>query len=153
MLLQEGSPLTWPACIAQSIMVLEQHNNNTDDNDIDSVMQSRVICSKNRDLDSLLSSISRDALKFYRKRISCKCLKTMHLEARKTIPKMGICGHCKHEMERVSLSVCSRCMIYHYCSRECQVAAWPNHKSQCDNYVNVKFRQVDWPQAYRYTNA
>ncbi|KAK4011723.1 zinc finger MYND domain-containing protein 10 isoform X2 [Daphnia magna] len=26
---------------------------------------------------------------------------------------------------------CSRCRCQHYCSKECQVADWPNHKSDC----------------------
>jgi len=79
-----------------------------------------------------VSSDMRDALKFFRKRTACKCLKKLHLEARKTTPKMGRCGNCSQEKERVSLSVCSRCMATQYCSRECQVAAWPKHKKGCD---------------------
>ena len=61
----------------------------------------------------------------------------MHLETRKKEPKMGNCYTCNNEMERVSLSVCSRCMIEQYCSRECQVAAWPKHKEDCDEYVRI----------------
>ena len=102
---------------------------------IESVTNLRVVISKNRDLESLLSSISRDILKFFRKRITCKCLKKMHLEARKSTPKMGICWGCDKEMERVSLPVCSQCMVAQYCSRKCQVAVWPEHKKHCDEYV------------------
>lgn len=119
----------WPVFIAQSLMVLEHYNGT---GDIDSVINSRVVCSKNRDLDNGDSSRRRDILKFYRKRVSCKCLKKMHLEERKSTPKMGICCHCKVGKERVHLSVCGRCMAYHYCSRECQVAHWPKHKMKCD---------------------
>jgi len=82
-------------------------------------------------LSPFLSSIRRDLLKFYRKRISCKCLKSMHLEARKTIPKMAKCFKCKEEKERASFSVCSRCMAIPYCSRQCQVADWPHHNDFC----------------------
>ena len=78
------------------------------------------------------SSSRRDALKFYRKRIMCKCLKKMHLEARKSTPKMGNCCGCGKEMERVLLSVCSRCMVMHYCTRECQIADLPGHRKECD---------------------
>jgi len=166
MLLHETSPLTWPAGIAQSIVALE-HYNGIDDIDsvmservtrskassdlhsdassikrdalkfLDSVFDSRVVCLKNKNLDSGVSSGRRDALKFYRKRVSCECLKKMHLEARKNTPKKGICFHCKEEKDRSTLLVCIRCMIYQYCSRECQAAAWPDHKRRCDEYVEA----------------
>jgi hypothetical protein len=129
---------SWPVCVAQAIIGLEHYN---DTYDIFSIFNSRVVSSKWRDL-SINSCERRDVLKFFRKRISCKCLKKMHLEARKTTPKMGICWHCKKEMERASLSVCSRCMVWQYCSRECQVNDWPTHKSNCDNYRRVHL-QID----------
>ena len=50
-------------------------------------------------------------------------------------PKEGILWGCGKEFDRVVLSVCSRCMINQYCSRECQVTGWANHKSECDEYV------------------
>ena len=121
-------------CFAISVVVLEQYNGSTDD--IDLVMNERVVASKGRDLSTNASSIGRDFLKFFRKRTTCKCLKKMHLEARK-MPKMGLCWYCDKEMERVSLSVCSRCMIRQFCSRECQVADWPKHKKDCDVYVRA----------------
>ena len=57
--------------------------------DIDSVINKRVVITKWRDLEIKTRNSSRDSLKFYRKRIPCKCLKKMHLEARKATPKMG----------------------------------------------------------------
>ena len=131
---EEECDVTWPVFIAQSVIALE-HYNGTDD--IDLVFNSRVVFSKNRDLN-ITGSSRRDCLKFYRKRISCKCLKKRHLEARKTTPKFGICEYCEQEKERVALSVCSRCMIYQYCSRECQVADWHEHKCLCDNVSGNK---------------
>ena len=134
MLLREDSPLSWPSCVAQSIIALEHYDGS---DDIGLVINKRVVMSKWRDIKSDSGSSRRDCLKFYRKRTSCKCLKKIHLEARKTIPKVGFCWHCKDEMERVALSLCSRCMIEQYCSRECQVAAWPKHKEDCDEYVKA----------------
>jgi len=120
--------------IANVIIALEHYDG---ENDIDSVIKKRVVISKWRDLNVTIST-KRDILKFFRKRTTCKCLKKMHLEARKSsIVKVGKCFFCDEEMERAVLSVCSRCMVSQYCSRECQVAHWPVHKSNCDEYVRV----------------
>ena len=86
---------------------------------------------KLRDINMSGSSRLRDILKFFRKRTSCSCLKEMHLTARKTFPKIGQCFHCGECKERALLSVCSRCRVYQYCSRECQIANWPMHRSRC----------------------
>ena len=126
-------------CTAKFIVVLEHYIGT---GDINSAIHKRAVRSKSRDLRADGISSRRDALKFYRKRITCKCLKKIHLEARKTTPKTGICGHCKQERERVSLSTCSRCMVYQYCSRECQVAGWPCHKEYCDDYVQAYEKQT-----------
>ena len=126
---------TWLICIAQAILVLEQYNGT---GDIDSAMNKRGVVSKGRDFVPGGSSERRDVLKFFRKRTPCKkCVKKMHLEARKTTPKMGICNNCEEVKERVALSVCGRCKIAHYCSRECQIAAWPEHERRCDVYVEA----------------
>ena len=80
----------------------------------------------------LYRSSRRDVLKYYRKRTICKCLKRMHLEARKACPKMGTCNGCLEEKERALLMVCSRCGVGQYCSRACQVSDWSNHRRYCD---------------------
>ena len=94
-----------------------------------------------RDIENGSISIKRDLLKFYRKRMSCKCLKRMHLNARKTIPKMGRCAHCQAEKVRASLHVCSECMISQYCSKECQVAGIPVHEPYCSIHRRYAFYQ------------
>ena len=115
--------------LAQATVTLE----NYDGKGIVSTINSRVASTKLRDLICGERSPSkRDALKFYRKRVSCKCLKDMHLKARKTFPKEGKCYHCGEVRERALLMVCSRCGIIQYCSRKCQVAHWSSHKSDCD---------------------
>ena len=87
LLLGEGSEMSsWPLMIiAQSILVLEHYEGT---NDLDSVLSKYTVVSKWRDLQLSGGNGRRDALKFYRKRISaCKCLKQAHLEARKTVPR------------------------------------------------------------------
>jgi len=121
--------------IALTIMMLENYDRALD---YESNLVHPSVTEKNVILQQSGSvNVYRDFLKFFRKRMNCKCLKKMHLEARKTLPKLGVCWHCKHVRERILLSVCSRCMVNPYCSRECQVAASPYHRSECDKYVRA----------------
>ena len=120
--------------IAQVIAVLEKYEGS---GDFESTINSRRVAGKIRDLYWSHSNNVRDVLKFFRKRTSCKCLKAMHLEARKTLPKLGVCYHCMEgnnceQVERASLMVCSRCRVAQYCSRKCQLADWSMHKCRCD---------------------
>jgi len=120
--------------MVKTIIVLEHHDS-SEGFTLESSVLDHAALVKKREIDSDVSSTRRDVLKFYRKRLPCKCLKRMHLDARKLIPKMGKCYYCKIEKERVELSVCSRCMISQYCSRECQVEHWRrrNHEKVCTN--------------------
>ena len=135
MLLSEDDGNTDSAlAMAETIALLEQYGRTSS---IELTFCGKATATKLRDLNSS-SSGRRDALKFFRKRTSCKCLKKMHLEARKTIPKVGKCFHCKVVKERALLSVCNICMVEQYCSRECQLAAWPEHKKHCDIFVECQ---------------
>ena len=134
-----GDPILLPAKFSYVILVFEQFDGLRC---IDSVLNSRIVAAKRRDLyndsnsfTAFSNSSRRDVLKFYSKRTSCSCLKEIHSETRSSIPKTGKCYHCKKEQDRASLMVCSRCRISHYCSRECQVANWPSHQMECDIYV------------------
>ncbi len=80
-------------------------------------------------------------VKFFRHRIPCSCLDDKYEEV-KHIPKMGFCynKHCTHpggRVERSKTMYCSRCRRVTYCSRECQVAHWPEHKPHCDCNVEI----------------
>lgn len=134
LLLGGSSEMNWPLLIAHCIVILEHYDGL---GSINPAVNRRGSISKRRDLQPYISSTWRGVFKFYRKRTTCKCLKKMHLEARTTTPKVGLCWYCKEEKERVLLSVCSRCMVDQYCSRECQVADWSEHKKDCDAYVKA----------------
>jgi len=122
----------WAIRIAKTITVLE----NYDGGSLEIVMHSRKVQTKLRDFGVFASSgNSRDILKFFSKRVSCSCLKEMYREARRTEQKTGLCFGCGIEKKRVDLSVCSRCMITQYCSRECQVAHWSKHERGCEIFA------------------
>jgi len=127
--------MSWPICLAHCTVILEHYEG---PGSINVAFNCGGSISKRRDLMPSSTSSRRDLLKFYRKRTTCKCLKKTHLEARKNKPKMGLCWYCDKDMERVLLSLCSRCMVSQYCSRECQVADWPKHESVCDQFVRQR---------------
>ena len=131
-----------PKDIAFTVLVLENYDGS---GDIASTINSRVVASKYRDLRCGRSGSIRDVLKIYRKRTTCSCLKKMHLEVRKTLPKLGACYNCGQMKERVLLMVCSKCRVCQYCSRECQIAAWSMHKHNCDVLCEAhqRRRQID----------
>lgn len=124
--------------IADAIAFLENY-----EGDFDSAFYSRRYNNKLRDLNlGLGCSIRRDILKFFSKRIACSCLKEMYSDARRSLPKVGQCNNCGVIKERVLLSVCSRCRIAQYCSRECQVYDWSRHKKcECDGFVSANKQQ------------
>ena len=131
--LLEGKP--FGSNFPKGIMILENYGKTRD---YISTVYRRDIAAKERNHHCGKSTSNRrDYLKFYRKRITCSCLKKMHLEARKTQPKLGACDHCGLVKERASLMVCSRCMLHQYCSRECQVARSPKHREACDKFVRA----------------
>ncbi len=41
-----------------------------------------------------------------------------------------VCAQCNQRFGR-SLRACSRCLVVYYCSRDCQRAAWPEHRNVC----------------------
>ena len=126
------------AIIANLTCAIVMLENSDETDDFHSVVCKQAVATKIRDLNHLVrGDVGRDSLNFYRKRISCSCLKDMHLHARKTLPKLGMCSHCGELKERATLMVCGRCKIDQYCSSECQVAAWPQHKSGCRDHDYV----------------
>jgi len=137
MILGKADVLRVPRDIAYAVMMLENYDGS---GEIDSTINSRVVATKIRDFGCGGSGSPRDVLKFYRKRTTCKCLKDMHLEARKTHPKLGECTRCEVVKERRLLMVCSKCRYSEYCSRKCQTADWSRHKCSCDIFCDAHQR-------------
>ena len=72
-------------------------------------------------------------VKYLRKRIPCSCLDEKYNEV-KSITRMGLCFNAQctsNIVQRSKMLSCARCGEVNYCSRECQKAAWPEHKTNC----------------------
>eukprot|EP00984_Skeletonema_dohrnii_P009848 scaffold3797_cov91-Skeletonema_dohrnii-CCMP3373.AAC.3 len=98
-------------------------------------------------LKEILLADDHTLVSFFRKRISCTCLDKKHKEV-KSITKMGICNNDKcplpgGKVERSKMLYCTRCRYAHYCSRDCQEAAWSEHREICKEKAerNAKFEQ------------
>ncbi len=81
-------------------------------------------------------------VKFFKKRIPCSCLDHVYKEV-KSSTKMGLCcnNQCSHPSKQVARNTmlyCTRCRQVNYCSRECQIAHWPEHKEFCGYCVSTK---------------
>eukprot|EP00985_Skeletonema_marinoi_P008336 scaffold3761_cov81-Skeletonema_marinoi.AAC.1 len=60
-------------------------------------------------------------------------------------------GYCNNEkcplpggkVERSKMLYCTRCSVEYYCSRDCQKAAWSEHREFCKEKAerNAKFEQ------------
>lgn len=122
--------------IARLTMMLESYGRTRD---YELTVASRDVSAKMREIHigETVTKNNRDLIKFLRKRMNCKCLKKIHLEVRKTLPKLGSCRYCSVVKDRALLMVCSRCMVTQFCSKECQVAASARHRNDCDIFVRA----------------
>ena len=135
-----GKDISTSIDITMAIAMLENYDQTVNIATVSCVARNKI----NNILKGDTGTKRRDLLKFYRKRAtSCKCLKSMHLEARKASSKLGVCCHCDEMKERALLMVCSRCRVDQYCSRTCQVAAWDKHKCNCDMYIKHRVDRTD----------
>jgi hypothetical protein len=48
-----------------------------------------------------------------------------------------VCQHCARKIGVRHCSGCARTAETSYCSRECQIAAWPMHKGRCGSNAGV----------------
>jgi hypothetical protein len=76
---------------------------------------------------------------YLKHRITCSCLEKKYKEV-KSIKKMGkccnqLCSLPNRHVERSAIMHCTRCRCAYYCSRDCQVADWPNHKECCTRTI------------------
>jgi hypothetical protein len=83
----------------------------------------------------LITADEHTLVQFFRKQIPCSCLDEKYEEVR-SITKMGRCCYSQCTLPdkmavRSKMVYCTRCRKVNYCSRECQVAAWPGHKEYC----------------------
>jgi hypothetical protein len=68
------------------------------------------------------------------KDMSCSCashIKSQFMEANNDGPPLSCCAACGVVKPKMELFRCSRCKFMNYCSRDCQVKDWKEHKGGC----------------------
>ena len=126
---------------AIAVLLLEEHDGKGMDLTLTSCTLENVA-----KVDKLCSY--REILSFYKKRISCGCLKEKYKQAKKQQPtKLGFCWNCRKHVDRSALRACSACNVTVYCSRQCQKEHWSAcHKEECSQMVKeqkmAKFRKA-----------
>jgi hypothetical protein len=76
-------------------------------------------------------------------------------KGRKEIKSTKSCAHCGKSGSEVSLKLCAKCGNAFYCSRDCQLAAWPEHKKSCKKPGPEEKREtvIVGPEGYRVENT
>jgi hypothetical protein len=68
---------------------------------------------------------------FYQ-RNSCDCLESAFKELKTTAQRTNRCWHCEKDKPIKQIKECLGCKSALYCSRECQLADYTEHKQKCN---------------------
>jgi hypothetical protein len=68
--------------------------------------------------------------RYLHKRNACSCLKDIYQIQKSTIGSVSQCHNCQLVKSAKEIKLCS-CGVHQYCSRECQLEHWPQHKDIC----------------------
>lgn len=75
----------------------------------------------------------RELVRFYHKKNSCDCLEALYSRLKKTKDRKRRCFGCGSIKNFREIKECSGCKVAEYCSRECQLSHWAEHKRECNN--------------------
>ena len=76
----------------------------------------------------------RETVRFFHRRNHCDCLKELYYKLKESTQRTAECYHCDEHVDIRKLSRCEGCNVAQYCSYECAVAHWPEHKTLCKEY-------------------
>jgi hypothetical protein len=90
--------------------------------------------------DMVNLSSERDVVLFLSKSIPCDCLKEQTQRAL-GIVDTKTCHHCCKADVANKLMQCKGCKLVRYCSRDCQVKAWKEHKIFCQSLSHQEVQE------------
>lgn len=78
----------------------------------------------------------RSILRFFHRRSTCDCLKEMYYHYKDNTKREAYCFECCEVKDIRTLYRCSGCNVAQFCSYECHVSHWPEHKKDCKRWKN-----------------
>jgi len=63
--------------------------------------------------------------------IPCDCMEAKRIEANKSMGKNALCFCCDEEFPKKQMLRCKGCAAIQYCSKECSIKHWREHKEWC----------------------
>jgi hypothetical protein len=80
----------------------------------------------------------RETVKFFHRRNSCDCLQEIYYKLKERTKRVWVCAACQQVKDKKEIFECSCCKLITYCSRDCAVAHWPNHKEECKHWADIR---------------
>ena len=99
----------------------------------DEVMNVHVAGEVRKCLDDI-ADCPRETVKFFHRRNSCGCLKELYYKLKESTQRTAACWNCMNIVEIRKLSRCLHCKVAQYCSYDCAVAHWQEHKEECKQW-------------------
>lgn len=91
----------------------------------------------------------RSCIRFLHKRNSCDCLEELYRDLKRSMKRRTLCCGCMKSKDVKEVRSCA-CGIYQYCSRQCQLDNYSQHKELCkaycqqrDSKANLLIEEVD----------
>eukprot|EP00956_Cyclotella_meneghiniana_P005574 scaffold7169_cov76-Cyclotella_meneghiniana.AAC.6 len=90
-----------------------------------------------------LSFCSRQTVRFFHRRNYCSCLQDIYYKLKETTKTTSPCLNCRKIDETKQFSRCEYCNIVQYCSFDCALAHWPEHKVECERLGYYKPKKAN----------
>ena len=75
----------------------------------------------------------RETVRLFHRRNSCDCLKELYYKLKENTKRTSPCWNCQRRVDIRMISQC-QCKVANYCSYDCAVANWLEHKASCKQW-------------------
>jgi len=83
----------------------------------------------------------RGRINIMAREIPCECMKEKRIEA-KLMAKVAVCYGCMDEFLKEKMLRCKGCGLIQYCSKECSITHWPEHREECRKLGDLSARKA-----------
>eukprot|EP00956_Cyclotella_meneghiniana_P025213 scaffold52187_cov35-Cyclotella_meneghiniana.AAC.2 len=79
------------------------------------------------------TSSPRETVRLFHRQNSCDCLKELYYKLKENTKRTTSCWNCLERVDIREISEC-QCKVAYYCSYDCALAYWPEHKQYCEQF-------------------